>query len=405
MNKKANLFFLLLFCLTYFTSCIKEEAEDKEADIISFTIDNKEFLTSIINERTRKITLVLNDTTTFEKGIITPHIETSRNAIVLPASGESISLDNYKALYQVFSQDGNQKNYMVSVAPYIPLTHYFDEFITINQNSTKPYQIPADPMWSNANEGVNMLYKPEHLPFPTSYSTSSEDIYPNAGHNQGVVILKTKMGSRNDLNKPMILDLMDIPVYAGNMFRGEFDFSQAMKDPLKTMKFGQPFPTYSGKPISMNVRYKYKSGDTYVTYEYSTTGRRQKVVEIIENRQRLDTPDMYAVLFKVTKGESGRKEFLDGHNINNFLDNDLIVAYASLVDPLSPQKDYETDWTEVNLPFKYKEEVDFDINDYKLAVVLSSSAEGALYKGALDSELVVDYLQVVCESDEIANLP
>lgn len=366
------------------TSCIKEEGLDREADIVSISIEDKGFLTSIINEKTQEISLVMEgDISNYEYGIIVPKIEVSPSAIVNPKSYEPTPLNNYKHIYTVTAEDRSQKNYMVSVVPYIPLKQDFESWNIIDSNPKKIYEQPADPMWVNANEGVLMLYR-DNEPFPTR---SSDEIRPDSEGRKSV-LLETVLG-----NESKSLGLMDIPVYAGNMYRGAFDPSIAMSDPLSTTKFGQPHPAYLGKALALVAYYKYTSGSPYITYNEGLTDVKTRIF----NETRKDKPDVYAVLYKVPRGDKGRDVYLTANDIKT---SEMIVATAFMTEA---DKEEKAEWTKLETKFTYREELDFDNYDYKLTVVLSSSEEGGRYMGAPGSRLYVDDLRVVCEVDEDAD--
>lgn len=380
MFKKMKLKTLfILFLITALTaSCIKEEGLDREADIVSISLDDKNFLTAIINEQTKEISLVMEgDISKYNSGTIAPQIEVSPNATVSPASLEPARLDGYKCLYTVKSQDGNQKIYVVSITSYTPLVQSFEDWNIINPESSKPYEIPGDPMWTNANQGVNMLYK------GTVFPTRSINEWRPGSTGRKSVMLETIQGNRNNT-----VGVMDIPVYAGNMFRGEFAIGEALKNPLLTTKFGQPHPEHLGKPLYLVAYYKYKSGTPYLSYE----GGVKDVKDVKEYPDRKDQLDIYAILFKVPKGEEGRNIFLTADDIKT---SDRIVATAFLED-----RSEKADWEYLKLAFAYKEAIDFEKNDYKLTVVMTSSTDGAMYQGAIGSQLVVDDLRVVCDSDD-----
>ena len=63
----------------------------------------------------------------------------------------------------------------------------------------------------------------------------------------------------------------------------------------------------------------------------------------------------------------------------------------------------ETDeWTYFDLPFEPQNGKTVDAEGlangkYKLAIVFSSSIEGAYFRGAIGSELCIDEVEVICE--------
>ena len=111
---------------------------------------------------------------------------------------------------------------------------------------------------------------------------------------------------------------------------------------------------------------------------------------IIEDR--IDEPDLYAVLYKNTD-EHGQPVTLKGDDV---LTHPNIVALARIQNPVH---DFNT-WTRFDIPFEYSGNVDEKLlkaYGYNLAVVFTSSIEGASFCGAVGSTLLVDEVKVVCE--------
>lgn len=58
----------------------------------------------------------------------------------------------------------------------------------------------------------------------------------------------------------------------------------------------------------------------------------------------------------------------------------------------------KAEWTKFNIPFKYLEGKSYDESkEYKLAIVCSSSKDGDKFKGAVNSTLIVDELEIIGE--------
>lgn len=380
--KVLSIAFLSIIILL--SSCIKEEGPEREVDIISVSISDDRYVTSVVDETTREVSIIITgDISDYEKAIITPEITVSKGATIKPESGESVTLQNYRKKYVVTSEDGTVKEYTLKVVPYQSLVQDFEGWNWAKENTKKPYETPADPLWDCGNSGIHILY-PDDTPYPTR---SDKDVRPGSKGTRSVLLVTTE-GNRNDK-----LDLMDIPVFSGSMFRGIFKIM--MSDPLSSPHFGQPHPKFLGKPVGLKAWYKYEVGSPYITWKY-VNGK--KVVEKLDKK---DEFNLYAVLYKVSKSAEGDNFYLTGHNIKNF-NQDIIVAYTPLENP-DEAKYPLGQWNEYKVKFTHKEELDFDKNNYKLAVVLASSSEGADYKGAIGSKLWVDDLKVVFEHDTEAN--
>ena len=112
--------------------------------------------------------------------------------------------------------------------------------------------------------------------------------------------------------------------------------------------------------------------------------------------ERPDSCSIYAVLYRSDDGSR-----LDGSNI---LTSDRVVAKAVFHSPaqtLDGQwKQFENNPGDGRIEFEYLVPVnDEDLAAYKynLAVVFSSSRDGATFKGAIDSELLIDDVEIVVE--------
>ena len=83
---------------------------------------------------------------------------------------------------------------------------------------------------------------------------------------------------------------------------------------------------------------------------------------------------------------------------DDVLSSERIVAIARLDQVLTTDQ-----WTKFELEFDYKEELDLDLLDhygYNLAVVFTSSIEGASFEGAIGSTMMVDKVRIVCAKTE-----
>lgn len=98
---------------------------------------------------------------------------------------------------------------------------------------------------------------------------------------------------------------------------------------------------------------------------------------------------MLQVLYEA-KDAAGKDVTLTGVDINT---SEYRVAEARLKD--GTDKD---EWTTFELAFEYLPEKSYDsTKEYKLAIICSSSKEGDKFKGAANSTLIVDELEVIGE--------
>lgn len=384
-----NLKMLVIACISLpiiATSCIKSEALDREADIEEFTIDDPKLLTTIIPNNKSQISLIMSDVKGYRNETIVPHIVVSKGATVEPASGTPVTLNNYQHFFTVTAEDGGKRTYLVVLEPLDQLSQDFEQWDMEDAGSKGQYYIPSNNLWVNANSGVRLVWKKERGEYPTSLST---DVRPGSTGRYSAK-LNTLEGNENKDN-----DLMDIPVLSGNMYRGTFNPLIALSNPLETTNFGQPYPDFLGKPLVFKAWYKYTRGtDGYTTYDVVNGKKVRKKID------KIDKPDIYAILYKVPKGDEGMKTFLTALDIKT---SDKIVATALMEDVVDEKTLDEQmgTWNELKIPFKYKEEIDYTKYDYKLTIVLASSTNGAHYEGAIGSVLLVDDVEVETESKTI----
>ena len=82
-------------------------------------------------------------------------------------------------------------------------------------------------------------------------------------------------------------------------------------------------------------------------------------------------------------------------NGNDVKTNPYIVALAEI-----GMTKTTSEWTPFDLEFKYTSVVDPELlraNGYSIAIVCTSSYEGASFQGAIGSTLYVDEFELICE--------
>lgn len=241
------------------------------------------------------------------------------------------------------------------------LKYTFEEWVTTDEGNYK-YDEPKDLATSNAAaallEGVlGGFYFP---------------ITKEADNSAKIITMDTK---------GLDMWIAVVPaVTAGTLFTGSFKLNPT--SPLKSTQFGI---SYDKKPLSFKVSYKYTPGPLF--YETKITGDKYpKTVEKILVEGKVDECSINAYLYEVTSDT----ETLDGTNINK---SEKVIMKASLPDGTA--KDAYTDLT---IPFEETGNGTYDPSkQYKLAIVCSSSKEGDAYKGAPESTLWVNYLEVIGE--------
>lgn len=371
---KRFVFLVMALGAVSFSSCIKDEAPNAEADITSATIDNASTLLD-------KEATIENNRVNFrlkayaEDYIFAPEFTLTPGAVIDPASGTSLDFAETQQ-YVVTSEDGQwQKTYEVSFTTDVetasmysfeyadtvntenPEGHYH-RFYRYSSKGKKSYN------WATGNPGYNILAE--------TLVEEGEDLtplfYPTAQIDDGFagrgVRLRTKeTGSLGGM--------VGSPLAAGNLFLGDFVLTfPAIKSP----HFGQPYK-FNRAPVALKGHFKYKAGKDF---EVNTTPS-----ELDE-----DTWDAYAILFE----KRDEDNYLPGDH--NFEDSRM-VSVAKLADDQRIEADQ---WTEFYIPFDQVNGKTFDPDqEYMYTIVFSSSKEGDLFNGAPGSTLWIDEVELVLE--------
>lgn len=332
-------------------ACIKDEPPNPEADIETFSLPDSLLTGDIfIDQSNRKILLYL-EPEAYESGVA-PVITTSAGGNVSPASGDSIFFDN-EVVYTVTSASGeNRKQYTVEVVSIGEWTWGFEHW---QIHPTDKYQYPVEDdgkqVWSSGNPGVALGGVQKR---PDAYPLRSTEESEAGSYAAELLTLKGTVLS----------GLVGIKLFAGSLFLGNFDVSNAFLEPLKATQFGQP---YTGKATRFTGYYKYAPGATY----------QDKAGNAVPGVT--DSCAIYAVLY------SGRTR-LDATNINT---SDRIIATAKL-----PDGSARGNWTHFDIPFTYIPGRAVT-RDMMMAIVASSSKDGDQYRGAIGSRLLVDSLSII----------
>ncbi len=364
--KTGILFLSLVLSLT---ACIKDEAPNQEADIVTAKVDGENLLIRepvITNNEVKFFVNGGNDLTQ-----LAPKFELTPGATIEPASG---TVRNFMTpqTYTVTSEDGQwKKQYKVSFISEDVATEYHFENIKWHEAKRSPddtettkffhifYELtaPKDTMeWGSGNAG-----------FLITNSKAKAEEYPTSQADGG---LKGKCAKLQTVSTGSFGKMVNAPIAAGNLFTGTFKID--IMNPAKSTRFGQPFRKL---PTRLAGYYKYKAGAVF-TDKYS------KEVEGMH-----DDFAIYAVLYEVTE----QVPHLDG---TNSLTSDNIVLKAELTD----RKETDT-WTHFLLDFKAVDGRKVDAKKlaegkYNLAIIMSSSKDGAIFNGAVGSTLYVDEMEL-----------
>ena len=385
MKLKNLLSGLMIACAA--TSCIQDEALNVEAAIDGCEGEN--ILLTDINHDSKKIEAYLPDIDLAEQELIFTlpigaeiKIADANENDVQPAFQEDSTWlchcdfnQTKQRQLTVTSEDGtNEANYTlrVNTTDLSDCTEYsFEEL-----KQTSPYHIlylttESDIMqWASGNPG-----------FEISGMANNATDYPTVQADNGVSGKCVKLTTRDTGNfgKPI-----GMPIAAGNLFIGSFDVQNAVQHPLEATNFGFPF---NKKPLKMTGYYKYKAGETFTDEDKNPVAG------------RTDMGDIYAALYEAPTSNYS----LDGDlfPLNGKMD-EHIVSLARIGKDGNPNMTETDEWTRFELTFqpqneKQINEADLKEGKYKLAVVFTSSIEGAYFRGAIGSELCIDEVEIIYE--------
>ena len=398
VHKWGSALLLAVVMTAGLSSCIKEEALNAEADITGVSLGADSLLIREPEISNNEVTIYANT----RDSILAPQFTLTDGATIEPASGTERQFfkrvpnpdktSEYDGLpdsideatpqtYTVTSQDGKwKKTYTVRIANNAtPSDFHFDNIRYYMYDAD--YDGKDDPLfqifyekiggqqvdWGSGNPGV-MITLMASNPKPTDYPTSQAD--------DGV---EGKCAKLTTVSTGALGAMFHSPIAAGNIFLGTFSID--MDDKAKSTHFGIPF--FNTKPISLSGYYKYKAGPT-------VTDKNMKPVSGAK-----DDFALYAVVFEVTKDVP----YLDGTDTDkSSTKSPNIVLKAELTDRK------ETDeWTKFTIPFEPMNGKTFDLNKmiqgkYSIAIIASSSKDGATFQGAVGSTLYLDEFHIDYET-------
>lgn len=365
----------IMLCLAV-TSCIQNEALNVEAaidgcsgsDIQQCLIDPNEFTVQLYASRAA------------DPSKININFNLPAGASIVPVqrfTEDGINTYNFKdenpRLFKVTSEDGAfSATYTIRLwQTEMPFTYDFETL-----SSDNPYHKFTEDNPSSGTITRRLELASGNPGFELTKMAKAPDGYPTVQVNGGVdggkcVKLETKdTGSFGSMVKMYIA--------AGNLFIGSFEVGQALSgNAMKATHFGFPFFYY---PLRLEGWYKYKAGPTFSSKGKPVEGRK-------------DECDIYGVLYET----DDNVQFLDG---STSLNSPNIVALARNIKEL-PETDI---WKQFNFKFEPQNGKSIDPDKlgkgiYKLAIVFSSSVDGAKFKGAVGSTLYIDKVTIAHTSN------
>ena len=354
-------------------------SESSEAKITAFSFDMSNQANSIVIEQP-----VINDDNTITFRVDEAAVEADANVLktLVPTftvsdkattsveSGKAMDLSSSNGVtITVTAEDGTTAEYVVKAPTKNALMKFtFDEWNVVEPKYYLSYvePIPQD-ILATPNKGAELL---------NGNTVENPVGYPVVVEEKGYMGKAAKLITRDA--RGTMADLAKAYITAGSLFTGKFAFSMlgALQPggALKQTHFGV---IYDKKPLVFKGMYKYTPGTPFI----------KTVDGVATETDDIDECGIQAVLYTVTE----ETETLDGTNIDS--EDERIVARARLEDGTA-----KADWTNFKLEFTWKDGATYDATKtYKLAIVCSSSKEGANFNGAANSTLIVDELEIIGE--------
>lgn len=392
--KLKNVFAGMMMCLAI-TSCIQDEGLNVEAAIDGCNGSNIQL--STINTYSKTVSIYVSKATDlsaleiqFElpEGADIDPVDPAANDHApkydfsnskVPVTSEQ-TLEQYQRKFRVTSESRTTEAvYVITVIKSeLPTEYHFENIEDGNNKYHIFYEFNLQKaemlQWASGNPGFNLTGMARS---PLDYITIQSQGYVGKGAK-----LETKSTGSFGAGVSM-------PIAAGNLFIGSFEVGNALKDAMKATKFGFPFYKH---PTRLSGYYKFKPGTDYTSFTLGSDGKKNFFIDASMNGK--DKGDIYAVLYEADNVE----DFLDGYNS---LNSPKIVSLARIK---SEDVKETSEWTSFDLPFVLQNSKTINDNmlaagKYKLAIVFSSSVEGAAFKGSVGSTLWIDEVTIHCEED------
>jgi len=391
--KLRNLFAGMILCLAV-ASCIQDEAQNVEAAIDGCSGSNIQLAN--INTYSKTVSIYVSKST--DLSALEIKFELPDGASINPVNAlanddapkydfstskvpitPEQTLEQYQRVFKVISESGTtEAAYTITVIKSeLPTEYHFENIEDGNNNYHIFYEFNLQKaemlQWASGNPGFQL----------TGMGKNTMD-YPTL-QTQGYIGKGVKLETKGTGSLGLTVGM---PIAAGNLFIGSFEVGNALKDAKAATKFGFPFFKH---PTKLEGYYKFKPGTEYIS-GIDKSQRPPKIV-IDPSMEGKDKGDIYAILYRA----DNVNDFLDGNL--NFDSEEKIVYIARISD--AEMKETDT-WTHFSIPFEHRKEIEqsaLDEGKYKLAVVFSSSIEGANFKGSIGSTLWIDEVTIHSEED------
>lgn len=393
MVKPFSLIAVVAFATTL-TSCFKDEALNNECDIEKawIQVDNPDEVffqpsnAELPDIESTKTDLIFPDLRPNSDVTALPvYFKITDGATITPENGSVQNFADGPVTYVVTSEDGQyNRTYRVFIKAtdagttpdpgnpdkpeeQLGYVHYDFENYFLDPASSKFY------VWSDYENGSN--WATGNPGFKIAKGSATPDQYPSTPLAEGYDGAGVKLVTSDTGPFGVVVNMR---IAAGNLFTGVFDSKSATKAPLKATHFGEgSYNQINYRPVTLAGYYQYTPGEVF-------TDKAGKEVA-----GRIDQGDIYAVVFRNVDSE-GKSFYLTGDNV---LTSPQIVALARVPNVVKT----EGGWQNFSVDFNYSGELDPTIlanYGYSMAVVFTSSIEGAAFQGAVGSTLLIDKVSI-----------
>ena len=393
MVKPFSLIAVVAFATTL-TSCFKDEALNNECDIEKawIQVDNPDAVffqpsnAELPDIESTKTDLIFPDLRPNSDVTALPvYFKITDGATITPENGSVQNFADGPVTYVVTSEDGQyNRTYRVFIKAtdagttpdpgnpdkpeeQLSYVHYDFENYFLDPASSKFY------VWSDYENGSN--WATGNPGFKIAKGSAKPDQYPSTPLAEGYDGAGVKLVTSDTGPFGVVVNMR---IAAGNLFAGVFDSKSATKAPLKATHFGDgSYNQINYRPVTLAGYYQYTPGEVF-------TDKAGKEVA-----GRIDQGDIYAVVFRNVDSE-GKSFYLTGDNV---LTSPQIVALARVPNVVKT----EGGWQNFSVDFNYSGELDPTIlanYGYSMAVVFTSSIEGAAFQGAVGSTLLIDKVSI-----------
>lgn len=351
------------------SSCIKDEAPNAEADILTCTVPSEILLRQPVIQN-NSITIMVKPGTNMKQA---PSFTLTEGSTIDPASGEEIDF-TVPQTYTVTSESKKwKKTYTISFTSVeIPTSFAFEDTIITAQSKGKYYILVDKDKDQNSNKEKYLEWASGNPGFSLTGVAKTANDYPTVQVNGGVNGGKCVMLTTRETGT--FGSGVGMPIAAGNLFTGNFNLATALKDALKSTQFGVPFYHV---PTKLTGYYKYKAGEVFMSKGNPVAGKK-------------DTYNIYAVFYET----DAKLHYLDGYFKAEGYSNPNLVAMA-----MAKSTQEVASWTRFEIPFEFiaGKEINKDKlanGDYNVAIIFSSSINGDVFEGAPGSTLWIDNVEL-----------